>query len=94
MPLPARSLELLSPDGRIAATISVSAEGQPTYSLRLNGETILAPSVLGLTFERHRQLSAGMDISSSEQSSGVDSYRMMSGKTSAVRQQGEQRFER
>jgi alpha-glucosidase len=81
----ARPLELRSPDGRIAATVSVTAEGQPTYSLRFNGETVLAPSVLGLAFERHRQLSAGMEVSSSEQSSGVDSYRLMSGKTSAVR---------
>lgn len=81
----ARPLELRSPDGRIAATVSVSTEGQPIYSLRFNGETVLAPSVLGLAFERHRQLSAGMEVSSSEQSSGVDSYRLMSGKTSAVR---------
>jgi alpha-glucosidase len=83
-PALAEPLRLASPHGRVAATISTNPAGQPIYTLSYAGRTILAPSALGLAFERYRQLSPGMTIESSRPSAGEDRYPMI-GKASSVR---------
>ena len=41
--------ETTSPDGRIRFAIDINEEGIPQYSVMFDGETIIAPSALGLT---------------------------------------------
>ena len=81
----AAPLELRSPDGRLVATLSSNAQGQPTYELRFGGRAVIASSTLGLGFEQYRQLSAGTVVTASERRAGEDRYRPVAGKTAAVR---------
>jgi alpha-glucosidase len=74
---------LISPNGRTALEISTNTQGQPTFSLRFRGRQIIAPSALGLGFERYQTLSSGMASTAVRRRSGADSYRLL-GKRSAV----------
>lgn len=83
-PALAQPLQLSSPDGRVSAQISLDAQNRPTYALSFRGQQLIAPSALGLGFERYQTLSSGMAVQSSSNRSGVDSYSLF-GKASAVR---------
>jgi hypothetical protein len=41
----------MSPDGKVAAVLSVSAEGRLDYSVAFCGQEVLASSPLGLTLD-------------------------------------------
>ncbi len=73
-----------SPDGRIAVTLGTSAADQPTYSVTVAGRTVIAPSPLGLEFERYAKLSNGLRVTTTDTASGDDRYTLSSGKVAAV----------
>ena len=79
----AEPLLLQSPGGKVAARIALDGQGRPTYSLSYAGRALIAPSALGLAFERYRQLSPGMAIEGSDRSSGTDAYSLI-GKRASV----------
>ena len=79
----AEPLLLQSPGGKVAARIALDGQGRPTYSLSYAGRALIAPSALGLAFERYRQLSPGMAIEGSDRSSGADAYSLI-GKRASV----------
>jgi alpha-glucosidase len=81
---PAEPLLLTSPGGGVALRVSIGPEGRPSYALAYKGREVLAPSVLGLAFERYRQLSPGMAIARSERRAGIDDYPLI-GRKSRVR---------
>lgn len=84
VPALAEDLRLQSPDGRTEVIVS-DAGGQPVYSISHRGRQILAPSGLGLQFERYQRLGPGMAVTDSSLRSGEDRYRLVAGKASEVR---------
>jgi alpha-glucosidase len=80
----AETLDLRSPDSRIAVEVSDSGGG-PAYSVRFRGREVVSPSSLGLQFERYQTLSSGMKIGSSARRSGDDRYTLPAAKASTVR---------
>lgn len=83
-PALSQPLALSSPDGRVTASIAMDAQNRPIYALSFRGQQLIAPSALGLAFERYQTLSSGMTIQTSSRRSGVDAYPLF-GKASAVR---------
>ena len=83
-PALAQPLTLASPDGRVSAQVAIDAQNRPTYTLNFRGQQLIAPSALGLGFERYQTLSSGMAVTSSSTRSGVDAY-PLHGKESLVR---------
>ena len=80
----AQPLVLASPDGRVAAQVTMDSQNRPSFTLAFRGRQIIGQSALGLAFERYQSLAPGMAIEGSEVRSGVDSY-PLSGKASSVR---------
>lgn len=81
---PAAAQTVASPDGRIAVTLGSNADTQPTYSVAVAGREVLAPSMLGLEFERYAKLSNGLKMTSIDKRSGEDRYTLPAGKVSSV----------
>ncbi len=73
-----------SPDGRIVVTLGTSADDQPTYTLRVAGRIVVAPSPLGLEFERYVKLSNGLRATAADATRGEDRYTLPAGKVAAV----------
>ncbi|MDC8754301.1 glycoside hydrolase family 97 protein [Erythrobacter sp. sf7] len=63
-PAHAESLTLASPDGKIAVTVS-DDNGQATYAVSYDGETVIAPSKLGMLFADHHGFERGLEIAGS-----------------------------
>ena len=81
---PAVAQTVASPDGRLAVTLGTSADDQPTYTLSVGERTVIAPSPLGLEFERYAKLSNGLRTTGTDASRGEDRYTLPAGKVSAV----------
>lgn len=81
---PAAAQTVASPDGRLQVTFGTNADDQPTYSLSVGGRTVIAPSALGLEFERYAKLANGLRAISTEATRGEDRYSLPAGKVSAV----------
>lgn len=81
---PAAAQTVASPDGRLAVTLGTNTDDQPTYALAVAGRTIIAPSALGLEFERYAKLSNGLRSIAVEASRGEDRYALRAGKVSQV----------
>ncbi len=82
---PAAAQSVASPDGRVVVRLG-SAGDQPTYRVEVSGRTVIAPSTLGLEFERYAKLSNGLLVSGTERKAGTDRYTLTAGKVSAVAQ--------
>jgi alpha-glucosidase len=80
----AQPLALASPDGRVAAQVTMDSQNRPSFTLAFRGKQVIGQSALGLAFERYQSLAPGMAIVGSEVRSGVDAY-PLSGKASSVR---------
>ena len=81
---PAVAQTVASPDGRLSVTLGTSADDQPTYALSVAGRAVVAPSPLGLEFERYAKLSNGLRVASTDATRGEDRYTLPAGKVSAV----------
>ena len=79
----AQPLALASPDGRVAAQVTMDSQNRPGFTLAFRGKQVIGQSALGLAFERYQSLAPGMTIEGSEVRSGVDTY-PLSGKASMV----------
>ncbi len=80
-----------SPDGHLVATFEtvenakVAAEGQLTYSINFNGKPIINRSGLALDFQGQRTLGTDVQITGSTPSQADETYHLISGKASTVR---------
>ncbi len=81
---PAAAQSVASPDGRITVTLGTNDADQPTYTVAVAGRPVIAPSVLGLEFERYAKLSNGLRVASQSPDRGLDRYTLSAGKVSAV----------
>ncbi|MBI1402623.1 MAG: glycoside hydrolase family 97 protein [Porphyrobacter sp.] len=83
-PALAESLTLASPDGQITVTVS-DDEGQATYAVAYRGETVIAPSKLGLLFSEHHGLERGLAIAGSTRDSSDTTWEQPWGERRLVR---------
>ena len=81
---PSAASELRSPDGKLQLQLTLNRQSQPTFSLAYDNRLLIAPSALGLAFERYQTLSSGMVVTGESRRSGADSYKHI-GKASEVR---------
>lgn len=81
---PVAGQSVASPDGRLTVTLGTNTDDQPTYRLAVAGRTVIAPSALGLEFERYAKLANGLRVAATDTSRGEDRYRLLAGKTAAV----------
>lgn len=79
---PVAAQSVSSPDGRIAVTLGTNDQDQPTYALGVGGRPVLAPSVLGLEFERYAKLANGLKVARVDRRAGADRYTLPAGKVS------------
>ncbi len=81
---PSAASELRSPNGKLQLQLTLNRQSQPTFSLTYDSRQLIAPSALGLSFERYQTLSSGMAVTGESRRSGADSYKHI-GKASEVR---------
>ena len=55
-------LEITSPNQQLQITFSLSEEQAPVYSVKFNGNSIIAESPLGIEFKQGGLLSGGLKI--------------------------------
>jgi alpha-glucosidase len=84
MTAPAAAQSVASPDGRITVTLGTNEADQPTYTILVGDRPVIAPSVLGLEFERYAKLANGLRTASISRDRGVDRYTLVAGKVAAV----------
>jgi len=80
----AEPVTLRSPDGRISVEIATDSGGTPTYSVRFRDRLLIAPSSLGLAFERYQTLASDMTMEAGTPRAGEDRYRLI-GKAAEAR---------
>lgn len=82
---------LKSPDGGLAITFQAApgrragGAGQLTYAVAFQGKPLILPSALGLELQGARPLGAAVRIASAATSATDATYRLVTGKASAVR---------
>lgn len=82
---PLHAEDVLSPDGRIAVALQLSADGTPEYSVRYRGESLIGMSKLGLRFQRHAGLEGSFRQVGVEQSSSDSNWEQPWGERRVVR---------
>jgi alpha-glucosidase len=80
-----KTLSVTSPNGNLQLTFSTSPAGQLDYQVSFHGKEFISPSALGLNFQGRAPLGAHVHITNSESSSHDDSYKLLHGKASTVR---------
>lgn len=73
-----------SPDGRTRISLS-DQSGQANFALQFKGETLIAPSPLGLVLDKGGALSGGVKIVDANSRSVDETYDLVVGKTRTVR---------
>lgn len=81
---PAAAQSVASPDGRLAVTLGTTADDMPSWSLAMAGRPVIAPSALGLEFERYAKLASGLRVTGVDAGRGTDRYPLIAGKTAHV----------
>ncbi len=81
---PAAAQSVTSPDGRVTVILGTNEADQPTYSVAVAGRPVIAPSTLGLEFERYAKLANGLRPTATSRSQGTDRYTLSAGKVAAV----------
>ncbi len=81
---PAAAQSVASPGGAVTLVFGTNADSQPTYSVSVGGRVVIAPSRLGLEFERYAKLSNGLVVTGVDRRDGEDRYTLVAGKTAAV----------
>ena len=76
---------LRSPDGQLAISFQTTGKGQLTYSVAFHGKPLFEASALSLELQGQRPLGTNVRITSSRTSSADDTYHLIAGKSSTVR---------
>ena len=61
----AQTLDLVSPNSALKLTFTLK-DGAPGYTVSRFGETLIAPSKLGLLLDQNRSLAQGFEITSAQ----------------------------
>jgi alpha-glucosidase len=78
-------LKLLSPGGQVEITFTLGEDGAPAYSVAYRGQTVIAPSSLGLEFKQGGLLSKGLRFTGARRGSRDETYALVAGKTRQAR---------
>ncbi|HEX8445578.1 MAG TPA: glycoside hydrolase family 97 protein [Sphingomonas sp.] len=85
-PALADDIHLRSPDQAVDIMIGQDhATRGPVYSVAFRGRTVIAPSPLGLAFERYTKLGPDMAVTGTKRAGADRRYRLIAGKTSTAR---------
>ncbi len=76
---------LRSPDGQLSIQFETTAAGQLTYSVQFHGKALLNASALKLDLQGQRPLGANVRIAGAKTSTVDETYRLVTGKASTVR---------
>lgn len=76
--------QLTSPDGALKVTVS-DTDGQARYAVSYRGQTLLAPSPLGLVLNAGGSLSHGLKITGAAPTTSDATYDLVAGKARTVR---------
>ena len=76
---------LKSPDGRIAVSLSVGADGVPTYAVERDGHMVIAPSPLGVQLSDDDRIDRGLRIAAHRASETDTTYPLVAGKAAHAR---------
>ncbi|NOY60403.1 MAG: glycoside hydrolase family 97 protein, partial [Calditrichaeota bacterium] len=78
-------LEIASPDQKVQITFNLSEEQAPVYSVKFNGNSIIAESPLGIEFKQGGLLSAGLKITGVKRNAIDETYKLVVGKSKEAR---------
>jgi len=78
------AVTLASPDGRNSVTVTLDAQGRPTYSVARDGKPILAPSPIGLRLDSGL-VGIGMSVTGEERTTADTRYPLVAGKAAEAR---------
>ena len=81
----AQELTVSSPGGGLVVTLDTDGSGRPIYTVSRGGETVLAPSRLGLRFAGHEAFQEGLVLTERDRSSTDESWEQPWGERRVVR---------
>lgn len=83
--LPAKALELTSPNGQLIMNFQLDEAGAPHYSLSYKGKVVIQPSVLGLKLHKAADLSEGFSIAESSRTTVDQTWQPVWGEVKVIR---------
>ena len=83
LPAMASAQTVVSPDGNVSLTFSLTDNGRPTYEMSYKGKKVINPSHLGLELARDKHASKGM-----EETDLMDGFKETTSKTSTFDETG------
>lgn len=81
----AKPLALRSPNGKTEITFTTNRAGAPVYSVSYAGQTIIAPSQLGLLLKQGGMLSQNLTITNAKRRAHDETYELVVGKAKRLR---------
>lgn len=81
----AESLELSSPNGRLAVSVGLDDEGRPTYRVTAGNTVVLADSHLGFELKASEPLSSGFRVSGTRRGEHDETWQPVYGERSRIR---------
>lgn len=79
------ALDLKSPDGRVEVRFSVSAGGEPRYTVAYRGQPVLAASRLGLVLSNAPALDRGLRVTGHSASTHDETWKPVAAERSVIR---------
>jgi alpha-glucosidase len=67
--MPAHSVEVQSPHGRISVAVDLDADGRAQYGIHFDDEEVIAPSKLGIRFQIHANIDLSLRLADVERNS-------------------------
>ena len=81
----AEALKVTSPNGRVEIVFDLDAAQQATYAISFNGQTVIAPSPLGLNLDKGGRLGAGLTVTGAVRRTADTTYTLPFAKVSIAR---------
>jgi alpha-glucosidase len=84
-PSAAETLDLTSPNGRLAVSVCLDDQGRPTYRVMAGGTTVLTDSRLGFELKDSKPLTQGFRAVDTRQNSHDETWQPVYGERSSIR---------
>lgn len=89
---PSSAEDVVSPDGRIRMSVSIDADGRPSYAVTLGGEVVIGESLLGLRFESALPLDRNLEVVGVKRRSSDTTWEQPWGERRVVRDRHNEAF--
>jgi hypothetical protein len=80
-----KDMHATSPDGQLAISFSRTASGQISYQLTRNGQTLISPSLLGLSLKSQGRIDRSFLVEKVDMRQGMEVYALPWGEVDSVR---------